>query len=64
MTTFIKAKLKKSDGQINTYKYTVAAHEIPQNSEVEQNMKKRIPYMHIIMFLELKIKMFCLWHLN
>ena len=28
MITFVKAKLKKSDGQTNIYKYEVAAHEI------------------------------------
>ncbi len=31
MTTFTKAKLKKSDGQTNTEKYRVAAHKLFQN---------------------------------
>ena len=31
MTTFIKAKLKKSEGQTNIGKYRVATHKILQN---------------------------------
>ena len=31
MTTFIKVKLKKSDGQTNFDKYRLAAHKILQN---------------------------------
>ncbi len=37
MTTFIKAKLKKSDGQKNIDKYRLAALEILQNIISEQN---------------------------
>ena len=37
MTTFIKAKLKKSDGQMNIDKYRVAAHSTLQNIISKQN---------------------------
>ena len=36
MTTFIKAKIKKSDGQTIIDKYRVAAHTILQNTISEQ----------------------------
>ncbi len=39
MTTIIKAKLKKSDGQTNIDKDRVAAHKRLQNIIAEQNFE-------------------------
>ena len=38
MTTFLKAKLKKSDGQMNIAKYRVVAHKILLNIISEQKL--------------------------
>ena len=72
MTTFMKAKLQKSDGQINIDKYRMAAHAMPyiiSRSKLyllrlKKLKKQNTFYMDMPTFLDLNIEMLSLWHLN
>ena len=67
MTTFMKAKLGKSDGQTNMVKYIVAAHKLLQNLISSKNLiyyvfiklRNRIIDMDTLTFLDLIIEMLC-----
>ena len=49
MTTFMKAKLKKSDRQTNIEKYRVAVHKILQNIISEQKSEyEKLCLLHLI----------------